>query len=415
MTIKNKFFYGYWIVLAGFVTMTLGSGLGFYGFSVLNKPIGDDFGWSRGVVTAAFSIFIIATAAASPIVGRLTDKRGPRQILFLGTIVMSLALVLLSRTSAIWNYYLLHLCLGIGHALLGTIPISIIVSNWFYRWRGTMQGLAFTGIGFGGLALAPLIGNYFILNLGWSDTYLVMAFLLLVTMLPLIFFVIKDHPHQKGLRPCGQEAAEVADDNGSITKGATGLSLKEALGTLTFWVVVLTAAVYGMSGTGGLQNQVSMFTEQGFTATSAVAAIGIVGLFSAVGKFLFGYLCDHTNPKYAAAISYALIAFSLVAMIQARSTAHLWLYAVLMGLGQGGWAPNLAMLAVNYFGLRHYGVVLGAMHFIFMAGEAVGPMMVGFTYDQTGSYRMILIVFVVLCFVSVPLVAVIRKPKIVSD
>jgi len=411
VTIKNRFFYGYWIVLAGFATLTVSTGLAFYGFSVLNKPIADEFGWSRGEVTAAFFAFMMAMAIVSPLVGQLTDKRGPRQILILGAIVMPLALVLLSKTSALWNYYLLHLWLGIGYVLLGPVPISIIVSNWFYRWRGTMQGLAFTGIGFGGLALAPLIGNYLIPNLGWRSTYLVMALLLLVTILPLTFFVVRDQPRQKGFLPHGLEAAEAVADNSPKIEAASGLSLKQVVGTSAFWLVVLTSAAYGMSQTGALQNQVSILTEQTFTTSSAVFAIGIVGLFSAVGKFLFGWLCDHIDPKYAAAIAYFLIALSLVTMIQARSMAYLWLYAVLMGLGQGGWAPNLAMLAGNYFGLKHYGAVLGAIHLIFFAGEAVGPMIIGFAYDYTGSYRLILTVLVGLCLASIPLIAIIRKPQ----
>lgn len=414
MIIRNRFFYGYWIVLVGFVTLTLTSGLIFYGFSVMNNPIADEFGWSRGEVTVAFFAFLMTAAIFSPLVGRLTDKRGPRQVLFLGTLVVSLSLVLLSRASALWNFSLLHLGIGIGYALLGPIPLSIIVSNWFYRLRGSMQGLAFTGIGFGGLALAPLIGNYIIPSLGWRSAYLVIAFLFLVTMLPLVFFVVKDHPHQKGFRPYGQQTAEVPDDNGSKTKAATGLSLKEALKTLAFWLVVVTFAVYGVGITSGLQNQVSILSEQGFTATNAVAAIGIVGLFSAVGKFLFGYLCDRINPKYAVAISYVLIAFSLVIMIQAHSMTHLWLYAVLMGLGQGGWAPNLAMLTASYFGRKHYGSVLGAFYVSFFAGSAAGPMIAGFAYDQVGSYHLVLLVIAVLCLISVPVITVIRKPKIIS-
>ncbi len=415
MIIKNKFFYGYWIVLAGFATMALYSGLIFYGFSVLNKPIGDEFGWGRGVVVAAFAIFMFAAAAVSPLVGRLGDRRGPRQVFLFGTIVTLLALVLLSRTSAIWHFYLLHLFLGVGFMLLGTVPLSMLLSNWFYRLRGTMQGMAFTGIGIGGLVLAPLIGNYLIPNLGWRNTYLVMAFILLVIMLPLLLFVFKDYPHQKGLLPYGQEEAKVMGDNGSKTEGATGLNLREVLGTPAFWIVAFTFAVYGMSVTAALQNQVSILTEQGFAATSAVAAIGIAGLFSAVGKLLFGYLCDHINPKYAVAISSAMIGFSLVTMIQVRSRAHLWLYAVLIGLGMGGWAPNLAMLSANYFGLKHYGVVLGTLYLVFNVGEGIGPMVAGFVYDQSGSYHMVLAVLAGLCFISVFAIAVIRKPQIASN
>ena len=79
--VKNRFFYGYWVVLAGFVTCALNAGLGFYAFSVLNKTIGDDFDWSRSQVTAAFLIYSITLALASFSAGRLTDKRGPRQVL----------------------------------------------------------------------------------------------------------------------------------------------------------------------------------------------------------------------------------------------------------------------------------------------------------------------------------------------
>ena len=398
-----------------FATLTLNWGLSFYGFSVLNKPIADDFGWSRGGVTTAFFIFQMTAATFSLVAGRLADKHGPRKVLFLGIMVMSLALILLSRTSAVWNFYLLHLCLGIGHALLGPVPISIIVSNWFYRLRGTMLGLAFTGIGMGGLALAPLIGNYLTPNLGWRSAYLVMASLLLAIILPLIFFVIKDHPSQKGLLAYGLEVTEVLDNNGPKIKAASGLSLKEALETPVFWIVVLTSVVYGMALTTPLQNQVSLLSEQGFATASAVAAISVIGLFSALGKFLFGYLCDHINPKYAAAISYTITAGALVTVMQTYSAAHLWLYAVLLGLAHGGWAPNLAMLVASYFGLKHYGTVLGTINLIFMGGGAVGPMIAGFIYDHSGSYHPVLWVFAGLCFVSIPLIATIRKPKIAAD
>ena len=164
--------------------------------------------------------------------------------------------------------------------------------------------------------------------------------------------------------------------------------------------------------TGALQNQVSILGGQGFGAAEAVVAIGVVGLFSGAGKFLFGFLCDHIEPKYAAAIAYALVGFSLLVVVQARSLAYLWVYAVLLGLGQGGWAPNLAMLAANNFGLKHYGTVLGGMHLIFFAGEAIGPTLAGLVYDQSGSYRLILVIFAVLCFVSIPVITAARKPEV---
>ncbi|MFC1990667.1 MFS transporter [Chloroflexota bacterium] len=411
MAIKNKLFYGYWLVLVGFITTTLNWGVGFYGFSVLNTAIGDEFGWSRSTVMAAFTIFVMAGAVISPLVGRLADRRGPRQVLFLGLITMSLALVLLSKISSVWNYYLLYLLLGVGSVLMGIIPLSMLISNWFYRLRGTMQGLAFAGIGFGGLALSPVVGNYLIPNIGWRNTYLAMALLVLAIMLLLILFVVRNHPHQRGLQPYGKEKAEASSVGTIEINAETGLSFKEALGTPTFWVVGVTSSLYGLSSTAGLQNQVSVLTGQGFTATSAVNAIGVIGLFSAVGKFLFGFLCDRIDPKYSAAIMYGLMTCSLIIMVEARSMTQLWLYAVLQGLAQGGWAPTLAMLTLRYFGTKHYGTVLGTVHLIFFIGTSIGPMIAGFVYDQIGSYRPVLLALAAVNLISIPFISFIRKPR----
>lgn len=411
----TRFFYGYWIVLAGFVTLTLSSGLTYYGFSVMNTSVANEFGWSRGAVTLGFTCFAVAMAVTSPLVGRLTDNRGPRQVLIIGTIVLALSLVLLSRTSSLWSYCLLHWGLGMSMTLLGAVPISVIVSNWFHRRRGTMQGLSFIGIGFGGFAFGPLIGNYLIPNLGWRNTYVVMGLLSLVIMALVILFLVKNHPRDKGLSPYGAEATEIADDHGSEAGKAPGLSVKEALGRSAFWLIALTSAVYGMGLTGGLQNLVSILTAKPeFTAGDAVSAtafaVGIVGLSSAAGKFGFGYLCDRIDPKYTTAIAYAFTASSLAVLTLARSMHHLWLYGIFLGLGMGGWAPNMAALTANYFGRKQYGSILGNIHLVFMLGEAIAPVVVGLVYDQAATYHPILITLSILCMAAIPLIIIIRKP-----
>jgi len=406
----TRFFYGYWIVLAGFVTLTLSSGLTYYGFSVMNTSVANEFGWSRGEVTLGFTCFAVAMAVTSPLVGRLTDKRGPRQVLIIGTIVLAISLILLSRISSLWSYCLLHWGLGMSMTLLGAVPISVIVSNWFHRLRGTMQGLSFIGLGFGGFAFGPLIGNYLIPNLGWRTTYVVMGLLSLVIMALVILFLVKNHPREKGLSPYGAEATGIAEDHGSEAGKVPGLSLKEALGKSSFWLIALTAAVYGMGLTGGLQNLVSILTKQGFTAGDAAFAVGIVGLSSAAGKFIFGYLCDRIDPKYTTAAAYAFTGLSLTVLTLAHSMYHLWLYGIILGLGMGGWAPNMATLAANYFGRKQYGSIQGTIHLIFMLGEAVGPAVVGRVYDQAGTYHPILITLSILCAAAIPLIIIIRKP-----
>jgi len=411
----KRFFYGYWIVLAGFVTLALSSGLTYYGFSVMNTSVANEFGWSRGEVTLGFTCFGVAMAVISPLVGRLTDKRGPRQVLIIGTIVLSLSLILLSRISSLWSYCLLNWGLGMAMTLLGAVPISVIISNWFHRRRGTMQGISFVGLGFGGFVSGPLIGNYLIPNLGWRNTYAVTALLSVVIMTLVILFLVRNHPREKGLSPYGAEASAIADDQRPEAGKTLGLSLKETLGMSAFWLIALTSAVYGVGVTGGLQNLVSILTAKpeftaGHAASAAAFAVGIVGLSSAVGKFVFGYLCDRVDPKYTTAAAYAFTGLSFTVLVLAHSMYHLWLYGITLGLGLGGWAPNTATLAANYFGMKQYGSILGTVHLAFMLGEAIGPAVVGRVYDQAGTYHTILITLSILCAAAIPLIIIIRKP-----
>ena len=406
----TRFFYGYWIVVAGFITLTVANGLAWYGFSIMNAPVADEFGWSRSEVALGFTFLAVAMAVISPFVGRLTDNRGPRQVLIIGTVVLSLSLLLLSRTSALWNYCLLHAGLGVASALLGPVPISVIISNWFRRLRGTMQGICFIGIGFGGVVFGPLIGNYLIPNLGWRNAYLVTGLLSAVIMTLVILFLVRNHPRDKELSPYGLEATEAAKEQISEASKASGLSLKEALGMSAFWLIALTFAIYGIGLTGSIQNLVSIVTSQEFTAGQAAFVIGIIGLFSAAGKFAFGYLGDKIDPKYNTAIAYALTGLSLITLALARSIHHLWLYGILVGLGMGGWAPNTAALTANYFGLKQYGSILGTIHLIFMSAEAAGPALVALAFERSDTYSSILIILSILCAACIPLIMIIKKP-----
>src|SRR5438046_5721687 len=72
-----RFFYGWSIVAIAFVTMGIGVNAR-TAFSLFFPPILNEFGWDRGVTAGAFSFGFLVSAAFSPLLGRLVDRRGPR-------------------------------------------------------------------------------------------------------------------------------------------------------------------------------------------------------------------------------------------------------------------------------------------------------------------------------------------------
>src|SRR5499433_1586070 len=116
---RLPFFYGWAVVGVAFVTMGLGVNAR-TSFSLLFPSILDEFGWDRGVTAGAFSFGFLVSAALSPFLGRLVDRRGPRVVNEMGVTIMAAGLLLAPLARQPWHLYLtLGVLVGGGSVVLG--------------------------------------------------------------------------------------------------------------------------------------------------------------------------------------------------------------------------------------------------------------------------------------------------------
>jgi len=414
---KPKFFYGWWIVGAGFVCTFIYSGVGYYAFSLFLKPLQAEpgFDWSRGEISAAFTIFFGAIAIASPFIGEITDRYGPKKVISIGTLIMALGFGLLSLIQSLWHFYAAYAIAGVGMAGVGFIPISKTVSNWFSRRRGTALGIAMIGTGLGGVGLAPLIGAYLIPSFGWRYSYLALAVIIIVVIIPITLLVIKPKPQDMGLYPDGAKNAEAVKLPKAAAPTSDGWTRKMSLATTTFWLIAVAFASRSIGNTGIIEHQVPYLTDIGFNVTTAAAALGGVGIGSAIGKFGFGWLNDQLPAKYCSAISFVLTGAAIIVFMNISSATPMgivWTYAILMGLGMGGWATNTAMLVSTNFGLASYGAIYGMLRLPTSLATASGPLIAGLIYDFRDSYRLFFVISLILHFVAIAAVLMVRRPKL---
>lgn len=78
---RPKIFYGWWIVAVSMVVLFITIGLGYNSFGIFFKTLITEFGWSRATLSGAMSIFLLAWGFVCPVVGRLTDRYGPRRLI----------------------------------------------------------------------------------------------------------------------------------------------------------------------------------------------------------------------------------------------------------------------------------------------------------------------------------------------
>ena len=122
---------------------------------------------------------------------------------------------------------------------------------------------------------------------------------------------------------------------------------------------------------------------------------------------------DGRPAKYVWGIAVSLQLVSIIILMNvgpASSLAVLWLYAITMGMGMGGWVPAMSMLTSTTFGLASYGAIFGTITLSYSIGCATGPLTMGYIYDTMNTYNWAFIIAVVLCVLAITAILTVRRP-----
>src|SRR6266436_5839943 len=138
-----------------FTLSVFGRGLG-ESFTVFLLPISESFGWDRAEVVSVYSLTSLAGGLASPLIGRLFDHSGPRNVYSLGLLLLGGAFLVAAHASQLWQFQLsLGLCVGFGIAFIGNVPNSILLGRWFGPRLPTAMAIVYSATGAGVLILLP--------------------------------------------------------------------------------------------------------------------------------------------------------------------------------------------------------------------------------------------------------------------
>ncbi len=379
---QDRFFYG-WVIVAISSLGIFVSGPGqSHTFSVFIDPISQDLGISKATMATAYGIATLAAAFLLPQTGRLVDRFGAR----LAMIVIS---GLLGICCMIFGAAANFLWLALGFALLrffgqGSMMLGSanFVSQWFSRQRGFAMGLMAVGFGIS-MAVHPPLGQYLIETIGWRQAWVVLGILTWVLMLPpLIFFAI-DKPEDVGLLPDGAKRA--TSDEGDVPAAEiTGLTLAEALRTISFYIVAAGWFSIAMLVTTLHFWQVQVLTHQGISTEFAARAFTISAIAMVVAMPLVGRLFDKLRTRYVFAIGLLVTASSLTLITFADTGPGAVLYSVIFGINNAFSMTMFGYLWPRYFGRKHLGAIQGTGQMIGVFGASFGPFPVGWAFDAIG-------------------------------
>jgi MFS family permease len=168
-----------------FALSVLGRGLG-ESFTVFLKPISESFGWDRAQVVSVYSLSWLTGGLTAPLIGRLFDRSGPRMVYALGLLLLGGAFLIASRAQALWQFQIsIGICVGLGIALVGNVPNSILLGRWFGPRLPTAMAVVYSAMGGGVLLLLPA-SQLMIDHVGWREAYQWFGIIVLCLVVPLM-------------------------------------------------------------------------------------------------------------------------------------------------------------------------------------------------------------------------------------
>ena len=403
-----------WFVAAVAFVATVGAA-GFRATpGVLIAPLQQEFGWSRGTISAAVSVNLILYGLTSPFAAALMERFGIRRVVSVALLLVAAGSGLTVFMTASWQLVLCWgVLVGLGTGSMALAFVATVTNRWFVRHRGIVTGVLTAGGAAGQLSFLPLLA-YLVGRSGWRAAALVVAGAALIVA-PLALWLLRDHPGDVGLRAYGADP----DEPPIVPLPATGAgrraltALRGAARTPTFWLLAGSFAICGATTNGLVGTHfIPAAHDHGLPTTTAASLLALVGVFDIVGTIFSGWLTDRFDSRMLLAGYYALRGLSLLVLPDLFSSSphpSMLIFVLFYGLDWVATVPPTIALCRERYG-DSAPVVFGWVFASHQIGAAVAATGAGLIRDDLGAYDAAFYLAGGLALIAALLSAWVRRP-----
>jgi MFS family permease len=381
--LTGRIYYG-WSVVAVAALAMVGTLPGrTQGLGLITEPLLADLGLDR-VSYAELNLWATLAGSAGAVgIGRLLDRFGSRVVLT--AVAIALGLVVMAMSGATTFAVLaggVLLTRALGQSALSVVSISM-VGQWFVRRVDAAMAVYTVAMSVGFMIAFPVVGGL-VQAWGWREAWFAVGLAIAAGLAPLAALVVRRSPESCGMTADGDRVVVV--DAAARARELEGTTWQDALTTPAFWIFALGAALYGLVASGiGLFNE-SILAERGFGPDVYYRSLIVTALTALAGNFLGGWLSSRAPLGHLLALSLGTLAGGLLALPHLRTESHVAVWATLMGLGGGLVMVIFFSVWPRLFGRRHLGRIQGAAQALTVVASAIGPLLLAWCVDWTGSY-----------------------------
>ena len=401
---RARIFRGWWIVLACFLSQLFATSAGGWVFGILIAPMGDELGWSRTEIVSAITVATLLGGFLAAALGPTVDRYGPRALMTVSLLAGGVALILLAGVQSRWQYYLIWSLYGVASLGFNNLGPVVALANWFVR-RRSMAFMFFTaGSATAGIALAPLMGIVEA-HYGWRTVWVVMG-VIVCSIAPLAWITIRRRPDDLGLLPDGDPALPEASEPSAGARPARAAygrewTVREALHTRAFRLTTIGFTLIGLPQWSIFVHMAPYIVSKGFTPQEGALVVSVYGIGVLSGRPLYSYVIEHYGI-HRALLTYGTLYGSTIVLFTLPHTLLLFqVTAVILGIAIAGGQQLQAQTFPDYYGRNVVGTLQGYSGVALTITRAVGPLLLAFAYDRSGSYTVTFVLFGLACFLGV--------------
>jgi MFS family permease len=378
-------------------------GILYYAFTALIVPMRDEFGWSVGAMTGAYSLSMLVSGLAAPLVGRWLDARGPRGLMTAGSVFGVLLVLAWSRVETLPGFYLIWI--GIGAASAATLyePAFTTIAQWFRTDRSRAMLLVTILGGFASTLFLPLTG-WLADRYDWRTALLVLAGILVIgTVIP----------HAAVLRPgpgLGRDRPSRADRAVDQTPARPGDLLREPVFlrlSIAFFLQTTTSIAIAV-------HLIAYLVERGDDATFAAWAAGLIGAAQVAARIFTTMFERRFSIISLTAMMFVFQVLAIVLLVLWERPAGVIAAVVFLGMGRGAITLLRPSLLMAFYDVSRFGAINGMQTLIVTIGRALAPVVTGVAAGVTG-YVPVFWVYAALSLVSAWVILPLRRVEIAGE
>jgi MFS family permease len=336
------------------VTELVSWGVLYYAFAVFLLPMQRELGFSAAELTGAFSLALLVAGAAGIGVGRYLDRHGPRALMTAGSVAGALLVLAWSQVEGLAAFYALWVGIGLVMAAVLYEPAFTVLAKWFAdagERRRAMTALTLVA-GLSSFVFLPL-GQALIDAHGWRDALVILAVVLAGVTVPLHAVVLR-------------RGAVEADESEAADAG-------DVLRSPAFWFLSGGFFLASVAAFAIIVQAIPFLLEEGYGASFAAFAAGLMGASQIPGRALFAALAGRLPRSWVLPSVFALVAAGIVVIVSVPGTVAVLAGMVVLGMGSGMAILARATVIADRYGAAAYGAIAGVAASVTTVARAVAP------------------------------------------